>query len=149
LYENNWNAFHSYWSHVSARGLRLVDFNVRAASGAGFNDGGSEFENADRDDVEETVLLDSDVSDRTEEASSLVQLGIYPNPATDVLTLESDKDILSWSLVSANGSILQRVTEPGATQKTMIQVSSLPTGVYYLMVQTAAGIEKRKVEVLK
>ena len=149
LYENNWNAFHSYWSHVSARGLRLVDFNVRAASGAGFNDGGSEFEDADRDDVEETVLLDSDVSDRTEEASSLVQLGIYPNPATDVLTLESDKDILSWSLVSANGSILQRVTEPGATQKTMIQVSSLPTGVYYLMVQTAAGIEKRKVEVLK
>lgn len=149
LYENNWNAFHSYWSHVSARGLRLVDFNVRAASGAGFNDGGSEFDDEDRDDVEETVLLDSEVSDRTVETGSLIQLGIYPNPATDVLTLESDKDILSWSLISANGSILQRVTEPGATQKTMIQVSSLPTGVYYLMVQTAAGIEKRKVEVLR
>ncbi|MCC7467393.1 MAG: peptidoglycan DD-metalloendopeptidase family protein, partial [Saprospiraceae bacterium] len=149
LYENNWNAFHSYWSHVSARGMRLVDLNIRAASGAGFNDGGTESDDEDRDDTEESVLLDKDVYERSEEGSSKVQLGIYPNPATDAITLESDKDILSWSLISANGSILQRVTETAGTQKTMIQVSNLPTGVYYLMVQTAGGIEKRKVEVLK
>ncbi len=149
LYENNWNAFQSYWSHVSARGLRLVDFNVRAASGAGFNDGGAEFEDENREDVTEMVLLDTEVSDRNSEQATDVQLNIYPNPATDVVIMESASDLLSWSLHSANGAMIQRITEPESTRKTSIQVNHLPSGVYYLMVQTADGIEKHKVEVLK
>ncbi len=146
LYESNWNAFNSYWNHVSSRGLRLVDFNVRPATGAGFNPNDGE---ALVGEEEEMLLVGPEVSDRSDKMQELSNLKVFPNPALDQFTLSADAPIQSWTMYDALGTVMQRGEPGGATQNTLIQVDVLPSGMYYLMVQTANGMVRRQVEVLR
>ncbi|MBP6812265.1 MAG: peptidoglycan DD-metalloendopeptidase family protein [Saprospiraceae bacterium] len=150
LYQNNWNAFYSYWSHVSDRGLRLTDLNIRAASGPGFNPIEGEDEQLDDDFINEEVLLVGPaLSDRSEQTVETVDLRVFPNPVSDQFSISAEADILGWNLHSALGTIVQRGELEAATQNTVVQVNELPSGVYYLIVQTAKGSVKRKVEVVR
>ena len=150
LYQNNWNAFHSYWSHVSARGLRLVDFNVRPATGAGLiPSGGAGLVSDIPSELEEILLMGSAFSERTENILEETAVKVYPNPAVDQFTLTTDSDIQSWTLYSTLGTVMQR-GEPGEfTQNAVIQVDEMPSGLYYLIVQTTNGNVKRPIEVLR
>ncbi len=150
LYQNNWNAFHSYWSHVSARGLRLVDLNIRAANGPGFNpiDGEDDLFAGDFDlDLEEMLLVGPANSDRSEKIEEVGELRVFPNPVSDQFSIHADTDIQSWSLHSSLGGVVMRA-EVGAPNA-VVQVNELPSGVYFLIVQTSKGSVKRKVEVIR
>jgi polyhydroxybutyrate depolymerase len=64
-------------------------------------------------------------------------IGVYPNPTSDVLRLENlDSKILNVSVFNTMG---QKVLETSAISKTL-DVSSLKNGVYQLMVATEKGI---------
>lgn len=62
------------------------------------------------------------------------RIGIYPNPAESVLTINSDEDLVDLQLVSATGKVL--LTPSTRT----FDVSFLVPGFYFLNVQTASDI---------
>ena len=69
--------------------------------------------------------------------ASIGTIGIYPNPATDVLRLENvDADILNISIFSTTG---QLVLEQGSNVNTL-DVAGLEKGVYQIMVATKDGL---------
>lgn len=150
LYQNNWNAFVSYWKHASDRGLRLVDFNVRAATGSGFNPiDGEEFVDDFENEAEEILLVGPGISDRSEKILYGSAIKVSPNPAINQFTLTADSDIQSWVMYNALGSVAQRAEDGNNSQNLVIQVDELPSGLYYLIVQTAKGSVKRSVEVVR
>lgn len=66
-------------------------------------------------------------------------LVLYPNPANNRLFLSCDKQIQSLFLYNALGQILDTKDEAGS-----INVSGLPRGIYFIVVQTSEGIVKSK-----
>ncbi|MFN0035004.1 MAG: T9SS type A sorting domain-containing protein, partial [Saprospiraceae bacterium] len=64
-------------------------------------------------------------------------------------TLTADSDIQSWVMYNALGSVAQRAEDGNNSQNLVIQVDELPSGLYYLIVQTAKGSVKRSVEVVR
>ncbi|MDR0413263.1 MAG: starch-binding protein [Dysgonamonadaceae bacterium] len=62
------------------------------------------------------------------------QNALFTNPATSVITLASVKDIRSITIIGTNG---ERIAQP-AVEKEM-NVQYLPTGVYFLEIQSADG----------
>lgn len=61
----------------------------------------------------------------------LLDLLVFPNPTSDWLTLQSEGEVLSWQLYTNNGSQIL------AGQTQLINLQDLPTGNYWLRVQTA------------
>lgn len=68
-------------------------------------------------------------------------LALYPNPATDIVNIEGLKpdDVRSINIYDQIG---RKTAEPFTTSnnKTSISTSNLPSGIYYLMVDTRNGI---------
>ena len=67
-----------------------------------------------------------------------VAVMIYPNPAENLLNIVSNDKLLKVSVVSYNGKILFT----GNTN--ILDISSLPSGVYFLQTHTAKGISSFK-----
>jgi ELWxxDGT repeat protein len=68
---------------------------------------------------------------KIEEQNNLV---IYPNPTRSNITVKSDEKIETILVFSASGQLIQ--TE----NKNTFSVESLPAGIYFLKIQTEAGI---------
>ncbi|MCR4829665.1 MAG: leucine-rich repeat protein [Bacteroidales bacterium] len=68
---------------------------------------------------------------------------VYPNPATDRLTLQVSEGCRSVELVNALGKTV--LSKEIATGNTDIDVSSLERGIYFLRLQTIDGMLIRKV----
>ncbi|MBC7774959.1 MAG: peptidoglycan DD-metalloendopeptidase family protein [Phycisphaerae bacterium] len=150
LYESNWNGFYSYWSHVSERGLRLTDFNVRPATGPGFNsDGGDEYSGNFGNEEDEMLLVGPAIAERSSQPTEAGSMKVFPNPAAKQFTMNTDSDIQSWTLYNALGTVMQREEPSESIQNAVVQVDGMPSGMYYLIVQTAKGSVKRQVEVLR
>ncbi|MBL7732134.1 MAG: FG-GAP repeat protein [Chitinophagaceae bacterium] len=74
----------------------------------------------------------------------------FPNPATDVLQLELNKnyDRLDISILNSAGQLVKQLNKlPGNTQLVKIPVSELPPGVYWLQLQS--GQEKQTIQFIK
>lgn len=149
LYQSNWNAFNSYTSHVADRGLRLVDLNIRANSGPGFNPIDDE-DDFFADELEpESLLIGPAMSDRSSQTEEMAaELRVFPNPTYDQFTISAEADILAWNLHSALGTVVMRAEVEGSRNE-VVRVNELPSGIYFLIVQTTKGTVKRKVEVLR
>ena len=61
-------------------------------------------------------------------------LKLYPNPATDFIYVESEKELVQVSLISASGSTLRVSTESLG-----LDVSMLPAGLYFLRAEDEEG----------
>jgi len=68
------------------------------------------------------------------------EISLYPNPATDYITVGSSVDILSWTLFALNGKALK-----SAVSASQIQVFDLPAGFYLLKIETAEGVITKKI----
>lgn len=79
-------------------------------------------------DVQSTVLGTADFS---------INKGVvvYPNPVSDVITVESKSEISGFSVLNLQGQIVKHVTGNHA------DVSLLQNGVYFLRLQTADGVQ--------
>lgn len=66
-----------------------------------------------------------------------IEVNLYPNPATEFITIAADKEIESIQVVSMNGAVLKTINVTG--EETNINVSDLASGQYLLVVNTTAG----------
>jgi len=152
--------FFSFWL-LLAIGLIAVVFNV-AATDALFvhSTGGSSAPSVPLDNIqrltfngdslflkttdgnETCYLLDNvkitfedfnvtDISD----LQNTVEIKLYPNPSSDYVIIDSPVAITSWT-----GGMLKH-----SVAASQIQVSDLPTGVYFLYIDTANGIITKKI----
>jgi NADH/NAD ratio-sensing transcriptional regulator Rex len=71
-------------------------------------------------------------------------IAVYPNPATDFVMVESTQDIRSIEITNYMGQVVNSVKAVENTQY-RINTSELSAGVYFVEVETAAGIEKVRV----
>ncbi len=74
-----------------------------------------------------------------------VKLSVYPNPATSLLTVESEARMESLTLFNLLGERVAFQTPSGLT--TTLDVNALPTGVYFLEVSFETGSVVKKVVV--
>lgn len=74
-----------------------------------------------------------------EETNSSSPVEVYPNPFGDHLYLKSCKEIIRWGLYDMSG----RNIVSGKNQGVIIP-GSIPSGIYVLKVETAGGINYRK-----
>jgi hypothetical protein len=69
---------------------------------------------------------------------------VFPNPATDILYIESKVgDIGNIQVVNAKGQIVY--SDKVNTEKTQIKISNLNPGVYFVKVETVKGIKTKKI----
>lgn len=66
------------------------------------------------------------------------QILLYPNPAKDVLYVNTELHIHRISILSANFQLINVV--PPSEHNAIINLSSLPTGNYYLKIESSQGI---------
>jgi hypothetical protein len=100
------------------------------------------------DDINENGIpdyLDEDVA-LSIESSLLVILGLYPNPAKDILTIEF-ADLLSntiFKIYNLEGNEVYNQKQQILNNKTQIDVSKLSTGVYFIRLESdnQVAIEK-------
>jgi hypothetical protein len=60
---------------------------------------------------------------------------IYPNPATDQLTISNIKaEPFSWQLTGIDGRIIRQTNVIEATRKTEISLTDLPRGIYFIRI---------------
>jgi hypothetical protein len=71
-------------------------------------------------------------------------VSVYPNPATDFVMVEANSNIRSIEITNYMGQVVSSLKEVETTQ-TRIETSSLSAGVYFVEVETEAGIEKVRI----
>ena len=72
-------------------------------------------------------------------------LNLYPNPATDQVQLEADREILSVQVFDITGRLM--FAQQPRARKTMLSVNGMPVGIYILNIQTTEGTLIRKLSV--
>ncbi|MDB2657398.1 fasciclin domain-containing protein, partial [Crocinitomicaceae bacterium] len=66
-----------------------------------------------------------------------IEVNLYPNPATEFITVAADKEIESITVVSLSGAVLKTINV--TSEEMNIDVTDLASGQYLLVVNTAAG----------
>jgi len=66
-----------------------------------------------------------------------IEISIFPNPVIDFITIQTP-EYKSTSIYSVNGRLLIKSTQ------TQIDLSTLPKGVYFVLVETLNGIVEKK-----
>jgi hypothetical protein len=133
---SNWvNVGNADFSKGSAQGTNLA-FSPSGVPYVSFKD----YEEQARVTV---MKYDSTYSGINEKQES--RLSIYPNPATDKITLETTGAVKESNLaiVNAQGQelISRKITEP----KTQIDISNLPSGVYFVRLLNEKTVEVGKI----
>jgi M6 family metalloprotease-like protein len=95
-------------------------------------------------DVDLTVSFTStvDVSD-----TDMRGVKVYPNPASDRITIESPVMITLVRLLDINGQILQNIDKEASTID--LNLNQLPAGLYVLQIYTGKKIFHRKIQILR
>ncbi len=68
---------------------------------------------------------------------------IYPNPFREIFCIESEDEIIDFSLIDVNGRLLL-YNHDLKTNTITIDKTSLPTGIYFLKLQTKRGLSHYK-----
>lgn len=84
------------------------------------------------------LKLDLPVGAHTPEPD--LQAQVFPNPASDVLTIRLQNSVLDWSyrLLSPSGQIIKTEQVFGSSQRSL-SVKNLPPGLYFLEIQANKG----------
>lgn len=75
--------------------------------------------------------------------NSLPQLVVYPNPANNVLTVESDKRIQTISIVNALGQVVKQINSTTNTEQ--VTLDNLTPGVYFVKVKWNEGEKNMRI----
>lgn len=68
----------------------------------------------------------------------MTEASVFPNPATDVISISTESDIQSVAIYSANGALMLTQTSGD------IAISNLPSGVYIAKVKTSTGVAQAR-----
>ena len=90
------------------------------------------------------------INERAAPAAPICQMQVYPSPAHSIIQVDMPPgDLLqSVALFDLNGRMVQQVTGL-SSQRTTLDVSQLPNGLYVVAAQTAQGTVVRKVTVFR
>ncbi len=77
------------------------------------------------------------------ETASNTSLRLFPNPATDMVVLESDAPISAVTLVNAMGQVILRTNGNGDLRQ-QLSLNGLASGLYLVRIQTAQGLATRQ-----
>ena len=72
---------------------------------------------------------------------------IYPNPAKDIVNIESDLEVLSCGVFTINGQCVDEISIHSSSKD--ISVNNLPSGIYLLKIQTKQGLVHKKLIIQK
>jgi hypothetical protein len=70
--------------------------------------------------------------------NSKIKMQLSPNPATSVIDLRSEKEILSLDIIDALGNTLKNVPDLKRDQ-VQLDIRNLPEGIYFLKATTTSG----------
>jgi photosystem II stability/assembly factor-like uncharacterized protein len=73
------------------------------------------------------------------------QMVIYPNPATNMVNIESESDIISLVLYTYLGQVVTTL-EPGMN-KAVLDVSNRNPGIYFVRLETEKGVVTKKITI--
>ncbi|MGB3591262.1 MAG: T9SS type A sorting domain-containing protein [Nonlabens sp.] len=69
---------------------------------------------------------------------AVLDVAIYPNPATDFVTLRSDTiDLAAYTITDLSGKLLVKQAVNGTTER--IDISNLSSGIYLLQIESVGG----------
>lgn len=71
-------------------------------------------------------------------------ISVYPNPAKDFVTVEASNNILTIKVTNYMGQVISYIQDVEVTSHT-IATSSYSSGVYFVEVGTATGVEKVRI----
>lgn len=74
--------------------------------------------------------------------NNMFQLSVYPNPASDIVTIESDA-IFNIKVTNIHGQIIHEENSP--THKLDINISCFANGMYQFIIEQEDGVSVRKV----
>ena len=72
---------------------------------------------------------------------------VYPNPTQDVISVESDADMLVDAIVltDAAGQVLRNISVQSGLVTNQIDISNVAQGIYYLKVKSGAEVHVEKI----
>lgn len=70
---------------------------------------------------------------------SPIRCRVFPNPATDLLFIESDSEIDAITIVTASGFVVKKITEI-RDQSIHLNISELESGMYLVKIQFSSGL---------
>lgn len=106
----------------------------------GQTDGIIRFSNTSDPDFQAVLNIKYGASTMGVDAVNTSQLDVYPNPATDILTIKTDQHIENFSVFSVSGQLMLSGTTPSKE----IFIRDLPSGMYLLNVQSGDSVQKVK-----
>jgi hypothetical protein len=80
----------------------------------------------------------------TSETEGKVDATLFPNPATEFLTIESNDVLRSIRMLDMNGAVLQIVNVDAADMEWTLSVKDLKAGVYFIEMENEDGIMTRE-----
>lgn len=75
------------------------------------------------------------------------KIKVYPNPANDIVSIESDLEVLSCGIYAINGQCIDEISMHSYSKD--IFVNHLPSGIYLLKIQTKQGYVHKKLIIQK
>ncbi len=96
------------------------------------------------------TVLKTVVTVSTEEVEDAVAARVFPNPCSDVLTVElPEAKLVRMELLDVNGRLLRSNKMDSTATTTTLDISSLQPGFYFLKISTNEGIAVRKLTVAR
>ncbi|HPE42545.1 MAG TPA: M14 family zinc carboxypeptidase [Bacteroidales bacterium] len=80
--------------------------------------------------------------------SNLQKFSFYPNPATDRITLSTNRitnETCSIQLMDLSGRTVQHWQMPAGQRQFQLSLASLPSGTYLLQIETAGFVQREKI----
>ncbi len=69
-------------------------------------------------------------------------INIYPNPATDQITIETKIDYSSIQLISNEGKVIQMWNTPGLKS---VDLSAFPAGIYFIQITSDRVVSRKRI----
>jgi hypothetical protein len=73
------------------------------------------------------------------EIAADIQVNVFPNPTSDIVTVATSAQLIQIELLSLNGDLMM------SAKKTSLDLSNYPVGVYFLKVVTEDGIVVKRI----
>ena len=130
--------------HINTIGTIVNETNTFSLSNWDTGSGGSwESWYVDNGTLIESIGSQIDCSVLSTNDNDYVAPKVCPNPFRDVFFIESEEEIIDFSIIDVNGRLLLLNNEIGRNTVT-IDKTALPKGVFLLKLQTNRGISHYK-----
>jgi hypothetical protein len=86
-------------------------------------------------------MIDNQAVVGISESDNSVSINLYPNPARDVITIDGLNNInpATLSIADSQGRMVENISIDNVNGLTSVDISTLNTGIYFVMIRTESG----------